>query len=149
MALVGDDQPVGRGQGGDVIAARQGLEGDDVDSAARLRPAAAELPGLDVEELRDPCPPLVGQGLAVDQHERGDLAGGDDRAGHHGLPGSRRGNKHAQVMQPSSATASRWTLVSLAPKVNSYARPDSPQLSGSVTWAWCCAAPVSTRRAAG
>jgi hypothetical protein len=90
VALVGDDQPVGRGEGGDVIAARQRLESDDIDGAAQLCPAAAELPGLDAEELHDPRAPLVGQGLAVDQHQRGDLAGGDDRAGHHRLPRPRR-----------------------------------------------------------
>ena len=60
---------------GDVVAAGQGLQGDDVDGAAQLGTAAAELPGLDAEELADPGPPLVGQGLAVDQDERGDLAG--------------------------------------------------------------------------
>jgi hypothetical protein len=88
MALIGDDQPVPGGQLRDVVAAGQGLQGDDVDGAAELGPAAAELPGLDAEELADPGPPLVGQGLAVDQDERGDPVGSDDRAGHHGLPGS-------------------------------------------------------------
>jgi hypothetical protein len=56
------------------------------------------LPGLDAEELGNPGPPLVGQGLAVDQDERGDLVGGNDRAGHHGLPGSGRRDQDPEVM---------------------------------------------------
>jgi len=95
VALVGHDQPVPGGQLSDVVAAGQGLQGDDGDSSAQLGPAAAELPCFHGEELADPGPPLVGQGLAVDQDERGDLAGGDDRAGHYCLPGSRRGDQHA------------------------------------------------------
>jgi len=83
-----------------VAAAGQGLQGDDVDGAAKLRTAAAELAGLDAEELSNPGPPLVGQGLAVDQDKRGDLVGGDDRAGHHGLPGSGRRNQHPEVPEP-------------------------------------------------
>jgi hypothetical protein len=90
VAFIGHDQPVPGGQLRDVVAAGQGLEGNDVDGAAELGPAAAELPGLDAEELSDPGPSLVGQGLAVDQDERGDPVGGDDRAGHHGLPCSGR-----------------------------------------------------------
>ena len=66
VALVCDDQPVPGGETGDVVAAGQGLQGDDVDGAAQLRPAAAELAGLDAEEFGDPGPPLVGEGLAVD-----------------------------------------------------------------------------------
>jgi hypothetical protein len=42
------------------------MHGDHVDGAAQLRPAAAELPGLDAEELGDPGPPLVGEGFPVD-----------------------------------------------------------------------------------
>jgi hypothetical protein len=66
VALVRDDQPVPGGESGDVVAAGQGLQGDDVDGAAQLCPAAAELSGLDAEELGDPGPPLVGEGLAID-----------------------------------------------------------------------------------
>jgi len=61
-------------------------------------PAAAELPGLDAEELANPGPPLISQGLAVDQDECGDLMCGNDRAGHHGLPGSGRRDQHPQVV---------------------------------------------------
>ena len=97
VALIGDDQPIPGGQRRDVVAAGQGLQGDDVDSSAELGPAAAELPGFHAEELADPRPPLVGQALTVDQDERGDLAGGDDRAGHDGLaavpPASLAGNR--------------------------------------------------------
>src|SRR5262249_59924993 len=66
VTLVRNDQPVPGGETSDVIATGQGLQGDDVDGAAQLRPAAAELPGLDAEEFGDPGPPLVGEGLAVD-----------------------------------------------------------------------------------
>lgn len=93
VALVCDDQPIPGGETGDVVAAGQGLQGDHVDSAARLRPAAAELPGLDAEELGDPGPPLVGESLAIDQDERGCLARGDDRARDHGLARPGRGDE--------------------------------------------------------
>ena len=65
MAFVGDDKAVPGGQLRDVIAAGQGLQGDDVDGAAQLGPAAAELPGFDAEELSDPGPPLVSERLPV------------------------------------------------------------------------------------
>ena len=78
VAFVGDDQPVPGGELCDVVAAGQGLQGDDVDDPGDLRPAAAELPGLDAEELADAGAPLVGQCLAVDQHQRGGAVGGDD-----------------------------------------------------------------------
>jgi len=98
VALVRDDQPVPGGGLGDVVAAGQRLQCDEVDCAAQLRPAAAELPGLDAEELADPGPPLLGQGLAVDQDKCGDLVSGDDRARHHGLPRPGRRDQHPQVM---------------------------------------------------
>src|SRR5262245_17515738 len=50
VALVRDDQPVAGGEVGDVVAAGQGLQSDDVDGAAQLGAAAAELPGSDAEE---------------------------------------------------------------------------------------------------
>ena len=78
-ALVYTNMPWHVEQLSDVVAADQGLQSDDVDSSAQLGTAAAELPGFHAEELADPGPPLVGQGFAVDQDERGDLAGGDDR----------------------------------------------------------------------
>ena len=73
MAFVVGDQAVPGGQLGDVVAAGQGLQGDDIDRAAQLGPAAAELPGFDAEELGDPGPPLVCEGLPVYQDESGDL----------------------------------------------------------------------------
>ena len=85
MALVGDDQPVPGRELGDVVPTRQRLQGGDVDGAAQLRPAAPELSGLDAEEFGDPCPPLVGQCLAVDEHQGGDPVFGDEGAGHDGL----------------------------------------------------------------
>jgi len=44
VAFVGDDEAVPGGQFRDVIAAGQGLQSDDIDGAAQLGPAAAELP---------------------------------------------------------------------------------------------------------
>jgi len=85
MALVRDDQPVPGGESGDVVAAGQGLQGNDVDGAAELSPAAAELPGLDAEELGNPGSPLVGEGLAIDEDQCGCPMRGDDRARHYGL----------------------------------------------------------------
>jgi hypothetical protein len=67
VALIGDDQPVPGGQLRDVVAAGQRLQRDHVDGAAQPGPAAAELPGLDAEELADPGPPLVRQRLAIHQ----------------------------------------------------------------------------------
>ena len=100
MAFVGDDQAVPGGQLRDAVAAGQGLQGDDIDGAAQLGPAAPELPGLDAEELGDPGPPLVREGLPVHQDEGGDLMRGDDRAGHHGFARSRRRDQHSQIVQP-------------------------------------------------
>jgi hypothetical protein len=56
------------------------LQSEDVDGAAQLGPAAAELPGFDAEELGDPGPPLVRERLPVHQDESGDLMRGNDRA---------------------------------------------------------------------
>jgi hypothetical protein len=52
VAFVGDDQAVPGDQFRDVVSAGQGLQGDDVDGAAELGPAAAELPGFDAEVNR-------------------------------------------------------------------------------------------------
>jgi hypothetical protein len=48
--------------------------------------------------VTDAGPPLVGQGLAVYQHQRGDRMRGDDRAGDDGLAGAGRRRQDAQVM---------------------------------------------------
>ena len=98
MAFVGDDQAVPGGQLRDVVAAGQGLQGDDIDRAAQLGPAAAELPGFDAEELSDPGPPLIRKRLPVHQDESGDLMRGDDRARHHGLARSGRRDQHPQIV---------------------------------------------------
>src|SRR5215471_9231724 len=84
MAFVGDDKAVPGGELRDVVAAGQGLQGDDIDGATQLGPAAAELPGFDAEDLGDPGPPLVCESLPVHQDESGDLMRGDDRARHYG-----------------------------------------------------------------
>jgi len=116
-------KPVPGGEGGDVAAAGQRLQGDDVDGAAQLRPAATELPGRDAEELADPGPPLVSQGLSVHQDEGRDLVPGDDRAGHNGLPRPRGATSTPRSCWASSATASRWTGVSVAVQVKSWLVP--------------------------
>jgi hypothetical protein len=69
MALVDHHQPVGGGQLGQVVAARQGLEHCHVDASAHLRATAAELARGHPEVLLQARPPLVGQRLAIDQHE--------------------------------------------------------------------------------
>jgi hypothetical protein len=43
VALVGNDQPIPGGERHDVVAARQGLQGDHVDDPADLRPTPTEL----------------------------------------------------------------------------------------------------------
>jgi hypothetical protein len=70
VALVGNDQAVPSGERRDVVASRQGLQGDHVDDAADLRPAAAELSRRYAEEFADAGPPLVGQCLAIYQDKR-------------------------------------------------------------------------------
>ena len=70
VTFIGDDQPVTGGQRGDVVLAGEGLQGEDVDSPAELRAAAAKLPGLHAEELTDAAAPLVGQRFAVNQDQR-------------------------------------------------------------------------------
>ena len=61
--------------------------------------AAAELPGLDAEELADPGSPLVGQCFAVDQDKRGDLMSGDHRrTPSRSSPTPGGGDQHTEVM---------------------------------------------------
>jgi hypothetical protein len=98
VALVDDDEPVPGGQGSDVVAAGQGLQHGDVDDAAGLGPAAAELAGLDAEQVADPGAPLVGQCLAVDQHQGGGHVSGDGRTGDHSLARPWGRDEHAEVV---------------------------------------------------
>ena len=63
VAFVRDHQAIATCQLGDVGAPGQRLQGGDVDGPAEFGPAAAELAGLQAEELADTGPPLVGQGL--------------------------------------------------------------------------------------
>jgi hypothetical protein len=69
MAFVDDDVPVSAGQVRDVGPPGQGGQHCDVDNSAELVAAAADLPGADGQELPDPVPPLLGQGLAIDQDQ--------------------------------------------------------------------------------
>jgi hypothetical protein len=67
-----------------------------------LSPPAADLPGpgrVDVQVGLQPGAPLVDQFLAVDHDEGGDVVVGDDRAGHDGLAGARRGDKHTEIVR--------------------------------------------------
>ena len=63
-----------------------------------LRSSAAALAGLDAEQVSDTRAPLVGQGLAVDEHEGRHAAGGDDCAGDDGLAGTGWRDQHAEVV---------------------------------------------------
>src|SRR5229473_3970974 len=65
MALISDHEPVSGSELGDVITAGQGLQRDDVDGPAHLRPPSAKLPGRHTEMIADAGPPLVGERLAV------------------------------------------------------------------------------------
>ena len=98
MALVDHDEAVSSGQLRQIIAPRQGLQRHHVDRAAQLRAAAAQLARGDAEVLGQPRPPLIGEGLAVDQHQRRGVVPGDQRTGDHGLarPGGR--DQHPMVM---------------------------------------------------
>src|SRR6185312_5105260 len=71
---------------GEVGSAGECLQSGDVDDAGELGSAAAELPRFDAEEVGDLTAPLVGERLAVNQHERGNGSLGDDGTGHDGLP---------------------------------------------------------------
>jgi hypothetical protein len=104
MTLVDDDVPVIVGEGGDVVASGQRRKQRDVDGAGELAPAAAELAGLEAEELRDTHAPLVGEGFAVDEDQGRCTAFGDHGAAHDGLPGAGRGDK-----QPRTSCAMNCT----------------------------------------
>ena len=92
---VGDDKAIAGGQLADVGAAAKGLQRDDINAPAHLCPAAAKLPGLNAEELADPCAPLVGQGLSVDQDQRRRRVRSDQRAGSAGIASAASVRDHA------------------------------------------------------
>jgi len=97
VALIDDDQPVLGGPAG-VHAPAQLLEQSNIYDAGGLGPPAAELTGRDAQVLLDPCPPLLGQDLVVDQHQGRQAPGGDQCAGHDGLAGARWCLQDAEVM---------------------------------------------------
>jgi hypothetical protein len=70
VALVDDDEPVARRQLRDVVATGEGLEHGNINYSMSLGTAAAELAGLDAEELNDASAPLVSQSLTIDQNQR-------------------------------------------------------------------------------
>jgi hypothetical protein len=86
MTLVDDDVPVAGEYFGDVLAAGERGQHDDVDDAGELGAATAQLAGLDAEVRADAVTPLVGQRLAVHEHGRRRRPLGDQRARHDGLP---------------------------------------------------------------
>ena len=98
MALVDHDEAVPGGQLRQIIAPRQRLQRHHVDRAAQLRAATTQLTRGDAEVLGQPCPPLIGEGLAVDQHQRRGGVPGDQRACDHGLARPGRRDQHPMVM---------------------------------------------------
>jgi hypothetical protein len=56
------------------------------------------LPSFDAQELGDAGPPLVGEGLAVDQDQCGCLVSGDDRAADHSLARPWRRDEHPEIV---------------------------------------------------
>ncbi|SNT56700.1 hypothetical protein SAMN05421812_11014 [Asanoa hainanensis] len=98
VALVNDYVPVPLGEAGDVVAPCQGWQQGDVHRSGELSPATAELAGADAEELFNALPPLVGQGLTVDEHQGGGASLGDHGAGHDRLPGTGRCDEQPVIM---------------------------------------------------
>ena len=95
MSVIGDDVV-------DFALANQALDDADIDDAARLAPAAADLPdrgGREIEKRREPRDPLFHELTAVDEHQRVGSAGGDDGRGDDCLaePGRRR--EHAGLVR--------------------------------------------------
>ena len=98
MTLVDHHEAVSGGQLRQVVAPRQGLQGHHVDRAAQLRAATTELARGNAEVFGQPRPPLIGEGLAVDQHQRRGGVSGDQRARDHGLARPGRRDQHPMVM---------------------------------------------------
>jgi hypothetical protein len=99
VALVDDDLAVGAELVGKVGSAGECLQSGDVDDAGELGSAAAELPRFDADEVGDLAAPLVGERLAVNQHERGNGSPDDDGAGHDGLPRAGRSDQESQLVR--------------------------------------------------
>jgi hypothetical protein len=98
MALVDHDEAVTGGQLRQVVAPRQGLQRHHVDRAPQLGAATTELARGDAEVLGQPRPPLIGEGLAVDQNERRGGVPSDQRTRDHGLARAGRGDQHPMIM---------------------------------------------------
>jgi len=98
MALVDDDVAVARKV--EARAAGQRLDRRDVDSAGPQRLGGrSDLVGGNVEELRQSVDPLLEQGAAVHEHDRGAGALGDQRGRHHGLAGTRRRDENTDLVR--------------------------------------------------
>jgi hypothetical protein len=95
VAFVDNSEPV---PGGDLIDVRppcQRGQQRNVNDTSRSRPSATHLSALDTEMGFDAMAPLIGQGFAVDEDERGRRACRDRSARHDGLAGARRRDQDA------------------------------------------------------
>lgn len=98
MAFVDDDVSIAAGEFSDVIMSGQRGQHGDVHDAGEFAPAAADLAGLDAQQVADLGAPLLGQRLTVDQDQGGGATLGDDRAGHDRLARSGRRDEYAVVV---------------------------------------------------
>jgi hypothetical protein len=98
VAFIDHDQPVSVGESGKVVASRQCLQGRDVQDTGGLGTPAAALAGPHAEQIVDANAPLVGEGLAVHEHESRHAVGSDDGAGDDGLAGAGRCDQHGEVV---------------------------------------------------
>ena len=105
VALVNHEMPV---IGDDVVhlpLAHQALDDGDIDDAARLAPAAADLPDRgcrEIEKRREPRDPLFHELAAVDEHQRVGPAGRDDGRGDDRLAEPGRRGEHAGLVGQQS-----------------------------------------------
>jgi hypothetical protein len=98
VTFVDNNEPV---PGGDLIDVRppcQRRQQRNVNDPGRFRPAATHLSALDTEMGLDAMAPLIGEGFAIDEDERGGRTCRDSRARHHGLACTGRRNQDAGVL---------------------------------------------------
>ena len=98
VAFIDDHQPVGRGQLGQIVSPRQGLQHRHIDRAPHLGSTSAELTDGHAEVLLHTRPPLVSQRPAVDEDQRRGRVVGDRRARDDGLPSAGRSDEHSELV---------------------------------------------------
>jgi hypothetical protein len=101
VAFVDHDGAVALEQSLRVVEAAQALDHGEVNHAGRPVSAAADLSDLlrrQAERLDQLAPPLVQQRLAVHQHQRRQVSGGDDGTPHDGLARPGRCHQHTVVV---------------------------------------------------